>query len=160
VHPHYPTRRSSDLFRARLQFEHSQLARKSLSFETAQIYRSLRKRHNIFCRLHPECFRHWDSSSYVYLTVIRPHAALIHNNDCGITPVEPESILPKKHLKIRYLQRQTHIRSYSLDCAHNPSQPDKATSQARYRPTLSGGHGLGGLSNSERLMAVLASGRG
>src|SRR5690606_39867476 len=80
------------------------------------------------------------------LTVIRPHAALIHNNDCGITPVEPESILPKKHLKIRYLQRQTHIRSYSLDCAHNPSQPDKATSQARYRPTLFGGHGLGGLS--------------
>src|SRR5690554_3241022 len=79
------------------------------------------------------------------LTVIRPHAALIHNNDCGITPVEPESI-PPKHLKIRYLQRQTHIRSYSLDRAHNPLRPDKATPQARYRPTLFGGHGLGGLS--------------
>src|SRR5690606_36461750 len=27
--------------------------------------------------------------SFYTLTVIRPHAALIHNNDCGITPVQP-----------------------------------------------------------------------
>src|SRR5690554_4354316 len=52
-----------------------------------------------------------------------------------------------KSIKTRDYERNANFTRIRLTASfHNPLLLDKSAPQARYRPTLSGGHGLGGLS--------------
>src|SRR5690554_868492 len=94
------------------------------------------------------------------LTVIRPHAALIHNNDCGITPVEPESNPPKNLQKSTCYKdrtRSARIRLTALIIRYDRIKPLPRHATAL---PFSAGMAWVAYQNSERLMAVLATGRG